>query len=183
LFKVNIIIYITLKMIAENINDFDTNSIIICDAIKNSVMQYSNYYKIVYSNKLISLNGLYIVFDLKKVHHSRDKLVFNFADNKDVVDKVSYIERYILNIISSSKNRIYKITELFTNGTLKYSYNDTQINIGNTNFSNYNSTTTNKSLILKISGLWETKENLGVTFKVILLENSIDLNMDNNNKK
>jgi len=169
-------------MIAENINDLDSNSIIICDPIKNSVMQYSNFYKIVFSNKLISLNGLYIVFDLKKVHHSRDKLVFNFADNKDVIDKIAYVEKYILNLISSSKNRIYKITELLTNGTIKYSYNDTQINIGNTNYSNYNSTTTNKSLILKISGLWETKENVGVTFKVILLENSIDLNMDNNKK-
>jgi hypothetical protein len=169
-------------MIAENINDFDTNSIIICDAIKNSVMQYSNFYKIVFSNKLISLNGLYIVFDLNKVNHTRDKLIFNFTDNKEVIDKIAYVEKYILNLISSSKNRIYKITELLTNGTIKYSYNDTQINIGNTNYSNYNSTTTNKSLILKISGLWETKENIGVTFKVILLENSIDLNMDNNKK-
>ena len=74
-------------MIAENINSLDTNSIIICDPIKNSVMQYSNFHKIVFSNELISLNGLYIVFDLKKVHHGREKLVFNLADNKEVVDK------------------------------------------------------------------------------------------------
>tara|TARA_B110000211_G_C13985693_1_gene511606 strand:+ start:158 stop:661 length:504 start_codon:yes stop_codon:yes gene_type:complete len=163
-------------MIAENINDLDTNSIIICDPIKNSVMQYSNFHKIVFSNELISLNGLYIVFDLKKVHHGREKLVFNLADNKEVVDKIAHVEKYILNLINSSKNRIYKITELLTNGNIKYSYNDTQMNIGNTNHSNYNSMTTNKSLILKISGLWETKDNVGTTFKIILLENSINLN-------
>ncbi|AET73128.1 hypothetical protein PGAG_00239 [Phaeocystis globosa virus 12T] len=166
-------------MIAENINDIDTNSIIVCDPIKNSVMQYSNFYKIVYSNDLISLNGLYLIFDLKKVHHSRDKLVFNYADNKDAVDKIAHVEKYILDLICSTKNRIYKITELLTNGNIKYSYNDTPINTGNTpNYNNYNCT--NKSLILKISGLWETKENVGVTFKLILVENSIDFNVTKN---
>ena len=34
----------------------------------------------------------------------------------------------------------------------------------------------NKSLILKISGLWETKENIGVTFKIILIEDIISFN-------
>ena len=160
-------------MIAEHINDIDTNSIIICDPIKNSAMQYSNFYKIVFSNEFISLNGLYIIFDLKKVHHNKDKLVFNYSDNKDAIDKIAYIEKYILDLIYSNKNRIY---ELLTYGNIKYSYNDTPINVGNKiGYNNYNFT--NKSIILKISGLWETKENIGVTFKLILLEKSIDFNI------
>ena len=166
-------------MIAEYINEIDTNSIIVCDPIKNSVMQHSNFYKIVYSNHLISLNGMYIIFDLKKVNHTRDKLVFCYTDNKTTIDKIADIEKYILDIVCSSKNRIYKITELLTNGNIKYSYNDTPINTGNTSsYSNYNCP--NKSLILKISGLWETKENVGVTFKLILVENSIDFNVTKN---
>tara|TARA_B100000945_G_C20120727_1_gene474696 strand:- start:101 stop:589 length:489 start_codon:yes stop_codon:yes gene_type:complete len=162
-------------MIAENIHNIDTNNIIICDPIKNSIMQYSNFYKIIYSNELISLNGLYILFDLNKININKDKITFNYNDNKEIINKIELIEIHILNIIGSNKNKIFKITELLSNGYIKYCYNDNNINnINNIYYNNnYNN---NKSLILKISGLWETKENIGVTFKIILIEDSISFN-------
>ena len=159
-------------MIAENVEDINLNHIIICDPIKNSVMQYSNFYKIVYSNELLSLNGLYILFNLNKINQNKEKILFQYSDNKISIDKIAYIEEYILNLINSNKNRIYKITELLNKGYIKYCYNDNSINnITSNNFNNVN-----KSLILKISGLWETKENIGVTFKIILVEDTISFN-------
>jgi len=156
-------------MIAENIENINTNHIIICDPIKNSVMQYSNFYKIVYSNELISLNGLYILFKLHNINQNKEKILFNYSDNKTHIDKISDIENYILNLIYSNKNKVYKISELLNNGFIKYCYNDSSINNINYNNNKYS----NKSLILKISGLWETKENIGVTFKIILVEDTI----------
>ena len=159
-------------MIAENLVNINTNHIIICDPIKNSVMQYSNFYKIVYSNELLSLNGLYILFNLNIINQNKEKILFNYSNNKIYIDKIAFIEEYILNLINSNKNRIYKITELLNNGYIKYCYNDNyNYNIFNNDYNN-----TNKSLILKISGLWETKENIGVTFKIILIEDVIDFN-------
>ena len=159
-------------MIAENLENINTNHIIICDPIKNSVMQYSNFYKIVYSNELLSLNGLYILFNLNIINQNKEKILFNYSNNKIYIDKIAFIEEYILNLINSNKNRIYKITELLNNGYIKYCYNDNyNYNIFNNDYNN-----TNKSLILKISGLWETKENIGVTFKIILIEDVIDFN-------
>ena len=163
-------------MIAENIENIDTNHIIICDPIKNSVMQYSNFYKIVYSNELISLNGLYILFNLHNINQNKEKILFNYSDNKTHIDKISEIENYILNLIYSNKNKIYKISELLNNGFIKYCYNDSSIN--NINYNN-NNKYSNKSLILKISGLWETKENIGVTFKIILVEDTISFVQNN----
>lgn len=157
-------------MIAENIDNINTNSIIICDPIKNSIMQYSNFYKIVYSNELLSLNGLYILFDLNKININKDKLIFNYSDNKDTIDKIAIIENYILNLIASNKNKIFKITELLSNGFIKYCSNEINNNVY------FNNMHDNKSLILKISGLWETKENIGVTFKIILIEDIISFN-------
>lgn len=156
-------------MIAENIENINTNHIIICDPIKNSVMQYSNFYKIVYSNELISLNGLYILFKLHNINQNKEKILFYYSDNKTHIDKISDIENYILNLIYSNKNKVYKISELLNNGFIKYCYNDSSINNINYNNNKYS----NKSLILKISGLWETKENIGVTFKIILVEDTI----------
>jgi hypothetical protein len=162
-------------MIALNVEKINTNHIIICDPIKNSIMQHSNFYKIVYSNELLSLNGLYVLINLNKINQNKDKIIFNYSDNKLMVDKIAILEEYILNLINSNKNRIYKITELLTNGYIKYCYNDNSIN----NISCYNLNNVNKSLIIKISGLWETKENIGVTFKIILIEDSISFNNDN----
>lgn len=159
-------------MIAENIENISTNNIIICDPIKNSIMQHSNFYKIVYSNNLLSLNGLYILFNLKMINQNKDKIIFNYLDNKFIIDQIANIEEYILNLINSNKNKIYKITELLTNGYIKYCYND-NLPYDNISYNLINSTNSNKSLILKISGLWETKENIGITFKIILIEKTI----------
>ena len=159
-------------MIAENIENISTNNIIICDPIKNSIMQHSNFYKIVYSNNLLSLNGLYILFNLKMINQNKDKIIFNYLDNKFIIDQIAIIEEYILNLINSNKNKIYKITELLTNGYIKYCYND-NLSYDNISYNSINSTNSNKSLILKISGLWETKENIGITFKIILIEKTI----------
>ena len=164
-------------MIAEKIEDINHNHIIICDPVKNSVMQHSNFYKIVYSNELLSLNGLYILFNLNNINQNKEKILFQYLDNKITIDKIAIIEEYILKLIDSNKNKIYKITELLNNGYIKYCYNDYSIN--NITYNNFNNV--NKSLILKISGLWETKENIGVTFKIILIEDSISFN-DNNKK-
>ena len=174
MFKVYLLINLVL-MIAENVENIDLNHIIVCDPIKNSVMQYSNFYKIVYSNELLSLNGLYILFNLNTINQNKEKILFQYSDNKICIDKISKIEEYILNLINTSKNKIYKITELLNNGYIKYCYNDNLINTITSNNSN-NVNNFNKSLIFKISGLWETKENIGVTFKIILVGNTIEFN-------
>ena len=94
-------------------------------------------------------------------------MIFNYSDNKDTIDKIAIIENYILNLIASNKNKIFKITELLSNGFIKYCSNEINNNVY------FNNMHDNKSLILKISGLWETKENIGVTFKIILIEDII----------
>ena len=160
-------------MIAENAENINTNHIIICDPIKNSVIQYSNFYKIVYSNELISLNGLYILFHLNIINQNKEKIIFDYDENKKIINIISSIEEYLLNLINSNKNKIYKITDLLNNGYIKYCYNDNTIN--NISYLT-NQNNINKSFILKISGLWETKDNIGVTFKIILVENSISFN-------
>ena len=106
-------------MIAEKVEDINPNHIIICDPVKNSVMQHSNFYKIVYSNELLSLNGLYILFNLNNINQNKEKILFQYLDNKITIDKIAIIEEYILKLIDSNKNKIYKITELLNNVYIK----------------------------------------------------------------
>ena len=53
-------------------------------------------------------------------------------------------------------------------------YNNTNNNINNINNNENKLVEQSKKLILKISGLWETKENIGITFKFILTNSVVN---------
>ena len=155
-------------MIAENIENIDKNNIIICEPIKNSIILHSNFYKIIYSNNYMSLNGLYILFKLNKINIIKDKIIFDISSNKSTVESICDFEKLLLNLITAvSKNKVYKIKEYFNNNCIKYCTNNTNLinSYNNNNFKNISKDT--NFFILKISGIWETKENIGVTFKII----------------
>ena len=166
-------------MIAEELDNVNRENIILSDPIKNSIMQYSNFYKLIYSNEYLSLNGLFILFKLNDLNQTKDKILFTNKNNEETIQKIIVLEEYILNLIYSNKNKVYKISDLFSNGFIKYCYNDytkdsdIDTNKDNINYINNNSSDS-KFFILKISGLWETKDNIGITFKIILIDKCIE---------
>ena len=73
-------------MISEYINNIDKNNIVVCDPIKNSIIQYSSFYKLIYTNEIITMNGIYILFDLNNVKICIDKITFDISSNYDIID-------------------------------------------------------------------------------------------------
>ena len=159
-------------MLADDIDNINYNNVIICDPIKNSVIQHSNFYKVIYSNKYISFNGLYILFKLEKNNSSKDYMSFDIEQNKEIIDKLHKLECYIFSLCNVDKHKTYKLKELLQNGYIKYNYNDIDLspNTKNLSFMEPNSNLYTNFFILKISGLWETKENMGITFKIIKIK-------------
>lgn len=186
-------------MFAEDLEDIDYNNIIICDPIKNSVIDYSNFYKIIYSNNFISYNGLFTMFKLNNVIINKDKVFLNDNNNNDnnnnennsVFKELKNIEEYVTNLCNKSKIKKinYKLKDFLNNNYFKFVNNDDISKFNNCNnlniLSNYDSHYESDSqcdpdsdsgskyhyFILKISGLWETKENIGMTFKIIKINN------------
>lgn len=161
-------------MISENINHFNKDNIVVCDPIKNSIIQYSNFYKLIYTNELLALNGIYILFELNNVKICIDKLLFDISSNSVNINKLSELEEYLLNLLwYNNKNKYKKVTEFMNNGSIKYSF------IDNNNTLQYNNKKilNNAKIILKISGIWESGDNIGLTFKIILVNESIDLSI------
>ena len=126
-------------MISENINDLKKTNIVVCDPIKNSIIQYSNFYKFIYTNEIVSLNGIYVLFDLNLLWYN-------------------------------NKTKYKKITEFMNNGSIKYTFID-----NNTFDYNNKKILNNAKIILKISGIWESGDNIGLTFKIILVNETIDI--------
>jgi len=183
-------------MFAEDLENIDYNNIIICDPIKNSIIDYSSFYKIIYSNSYISYNGVFTIFRVNNVTINKDKVFFNNNNNNNnnndenniVFNKLKHIEEHITKLCSKSKIKKinYKLRDFLNNNYFKFVNNDDMNKFNNFNnfnnlkllsnsniVSNFNiaSNSNNHYFILKISGLWETRENIGMTFKIVKINN------------
>lgn len=144
-------------MIAENLENVDKKNIFIMPPIKNTLINHGLFYKILYSNHLFTSNGLYIKIDYNNTKYLNGRLHYNINSNISTIDTIESIEKYILGKINSDNKKIYqKINDQLRSGNVKLNYNVS-------------------SVILKISGLWENDNSIGISYKIIGFNNSIDL--------
>jgi len=149
--------------IVKRIDQYYDNSIFFCEPIKNNVMNEGSFIRILYSNNCFTLNGIYLLITLNDItcekYYNKYKCMFNVLFHKDIIDSLKVIEEDILNKIDIKvKLPQYKIYDQIKNGNIKL-FND----IGNKSIS---------SFILKISGIWETHLNYGLTYKFIKINST-----------
>ena len=144
--------------IVKRIDQYDDNCILLCEPIKNNVMNEGNFIRIIYSAENFTLNGIYLLITLNDIicekYYSKYRCIFNVTNHKDIISNLKIIEEDLLKKCDIyDKIPQYKINEQLKNGNLKI-FND----IGNKSTC---------SFILKISGIWETQYNYGLTYKFI----------------
>jgi hypothetical protein len=153
-------------MICEPLESINYESIIINEAVKNSVLQYNNFYKLIYSTNIVVLTSIFIIFELTHVTIENDSISFNKNNNNfEVFNKLIALEEYLLKLLNSHKTKLYKFKEIYDNKIFRFVFNEFNEMLEN-NVNTIN--TKNNHFILKISGLWESKESIGLTFKFII---------------
>ena len=140
--------------LAINIDDYNENNIFFHEAIKNTVIDNSNFIRCIYSNNLFTLN---VKFNLRISHidkyFNKYKCNYETESNKHVLELLEHIETSILQRKKiQNKRMIYKIREQINLNNIKL-YTENVDNLINGNF------------ILKISGIWENETEYGITFK------------------
>jgi hypothetical protein len=101
-----------------------------------------------------------------------DKIKFDRSTlNNSVFSKLIELEDHILNLIIDSKNKLYKLKEIYENQFFKFSLSDDNENI---NSYNYLKHLNNRTFIIKISGIWESKDSIGLTFKFIKVNKFVE---------
>ena len=159
-------------MISENLQDLNYESIILNEPIKNSAVQYNYFYKLLYSTNIVSLTSIFLLFELNNLSFENDKIKFEkTALNNSVFSKLIQLEDHVLNLIIDTKNKLYKLKEIYENQVFKFSLSD-----DNENINSYNGLKhlNNRTFVLKISGIWESKDAIGLTFKFIKVNKFID---------
>jgi len=164
-------------MICENLQNLNYESIIINEPIKNSAVQYNYFYKLLYSTNIVTLTSIFVIFELNNLSYENDKIKFDkSAQNNTVFNKLIELEDYVLNLIRDPKTKLFKLKELYENQFFKYTLNDDTENLHNYNYVNEITNTNinaninannSKTFIIKISGIWESKDSIGLTFKFI----------------
>ena len=147
--------------IVIRIDQYDDKSIYFCEPIKNNIMNDGNFIRILYTNPQVTLNGVYLFIKLNDVvcekYYNKYKCNFDVVSHTNIIDNLKVIEENILKKLDiKEKTPQFKIYEQIKNGNIKI-FND----IGNKSSS---------SFILKISGIWETLSNFGLTYKFVKVD-------------
>jgi hypothetical protein len=143
--------------IIKNIEQFNINSVFFCDPIKNNIINNSQFIRIIYSTAFLTLNGIYIFipisYSIIEKYYNKFKCTIDNNRFKEIIDKIILIEASILKThCKNNKQAIYKLSEQLKLGIIKiFSYTEP----------------TNNSFSLKISGIWETDTEYGLTYKFV----------------
>ena len=155
--------------IVLDIDKVDCNNIFIDNKTKNTIIDEGIFYKLHYSNHVLSMSNIIIklninIFTALKNYH-RYKCIFSTDKYQTIIDKVSMLEKNIL--LELYKNRNNKNRN--NNDSYKQpNYNvSTLLRSGCFKLSKYSGCDNN--IALKISGIWETESNYGLTYKFIAL--------------
>lgn len=170
-------IFITIEMnILLHINDFDLSQIYFLDKKTNIIMD-GVFTKMLYSNNCMTMNGLYIDFPIKNIItnkiNAKNILQLDIINNKDLFQKLIDIEKHLLiyyiNYFSplqsefqtsekrnqlQNKKIVYTLKNQLQSGSIKY-------------YKEYDCYSKSGLLYIKISGIWENNNEIGITFKLI----------------
>lgn len=137
-------------------NKLNKNNVYFSNAIKNTVLdENSLFVKILYSDENIILNGVYFYLDIQlndvNVYNNKKIYMYNLEKNKTIINNIIDVERFILNKYDPNIKHTYSLKELFSKGFLKV----------------YSDKVNNKSIYVKISGIWKKDDNeIGLTYKI-----------------
>lgn len=149
----------------QEISQYNINYTYFAKKVENTVLKDSYFSKVIYSNDKIMLNGIYFLIHLTNYtierYDNKQKCLFDHKINKNMIDNLISIETMILNKYSNDKynndkNKKYTMKEQLEKKFIRL-YND-----------NYNKKKKDQNkIILKISGIWENNDGIGITFKFL----------------
>lgn len=151
--------YISLDM-----NQYNEKNIMISEKTKNNIMSQGDFYRLYFSTSDLILNGLHITFELKNIsiekYFNKIKCCFdNTIFNNNIVSNIKKIESSLLKKYEQINIKsIHRIEEQLRHQYIKI-FDENYISIGN-----YSSI----KFVLKISGIWSSNNEYGLTFRFFL---------------
>jgi hypothetical protein len=138
------------------IQQYNDQYVYFCEPTRNNIMNEGGFIRILYSTDHMMLNGIYLLININNFvcdkYYDKYRCIFNVVNHMSLIQQLKQIEdKLLVKVGIQDKIPQHKIHEQLLNGNIKI-------------FNNiYNKTSC--SFILKISGIWETQYNYGLTYK------------------
>jgi hypothetical protein len=154
-------------IITLDLQKFTLTNLFFLDTKKNMIMD-GNFTKLLYSNEWFIMNGLYLLFPIE--HNGPEKIMNKTQirfhpysqNNQHIVQEFAKVERKILEYYKHTRGINKKISNLLHRqmacGLMK-----TTKEYPN---QNYSADHDHLQYVIKISGVWETREEMGLTYKL-----------------
>lgn len=146
-----------------SLDEYDTDCIFTTDSIRNTVIDNSSFIRIIYSTKDVMLNGIMITtpfvgFSISK-YFNKWRCNYVVQENIELIERLYTIEKEILERVDiKQKTPCYKIHEQLSNGFIKIFLEENESHDG----------LEKSNILLKISGIWVSEEEYGITYKFVL---------------
>jgi hypothetical protein len=139
----------------HKINETDTNNVFFLDKKKNIIMD-GFFTKILYSSPNYSILGLFFDFAIQGKLSNNKFFGFDINSNADKIAMYIEMEKQLLKnyklVNQISKNSVHILKSHLSQGYLKV-FTKKEIR--------------NKRYVLKVSGIWETQTEVGITYKLL----------------
>jgi hypothetical protein len=146
--------------IYHTINNLEVNNITVCNPIANKFSNYDKFYKIIYNLNGMTLNSIFLLVDIDylNVTQENNKYRYFFNVDENTIDKIKKIEMALLDRVNQllQKEVVLNCHYNLINNKCIYSTNVVSKK--------------NKKIYIRISGIWETDTQIGLTTKMTLLE-------------
>ena len=148
-----------MNIIFENIKDVNVENVAFLEKKKNIIMD-GKFTKIIYTDTCVTMNGLYINTPIQyNSYDSNIVYISNTLNNLKIIKNIIEIEynllKYYKQFYNVYKNIIYNINNQLIIGKIKL-YKE-----------QYRNPSHKIKIILKISGIWETVNEIGITYKFL----------------
>ena len=138
-------------------DQYNIDNVYFCDSIKNNIIVNGNFIRILYSTSKFTMNGIYILLNFDNFYiekyYNKYKYTFDTMVNSELINFVRNVEKDILTKLNiRDKCPVYKIYDQLKIGAINIITDKMEFN---------------ENIILKISGIWETDTEYGITYKFI----------------
>lgn len=139
-----------------DLRDVDPKNVHFAQAVPNTVLERSDFIRIVYSDHVVVLSALLVAFEIRGVrperYFSKQRCLFNPLDNAGVIEDIGSLERSIITrAVGNSRTPSLRVRDQLAGGSLKLFTGDWLDNGG--------------LFVLKISGVWDDGNEAGITFR------------------
>jgi hypothetical protein len=153
--------------IVLGISQIDIKNILFLETKKNIIID-GHFTKLIYTDDVVTINGIFIAFPIRISGIDRlmnkNSMCFQLScgNNHEIVKEITEFENRLIEYYKCEYNIQKKVNLMLTNqlSTCKIKL-----------YKEFSNTNKNSGfipkIVLKISGIWETSDEIGVTYKFI----------------